>query len=59
MIVWMIDTGQKVKQFNSIHGTSDVSCLAQDSFGAKIYTGGTDGLVKVRSKFNSFHQDKL
>ncbi|CAG2253721.1 WD repeat-containing protein 49 [Mytilus edulis] len=46
MIVWMIDTGQKVKQFNNIHGTSEVTCLAQDSFGSKIYTGGTDGLVK-------------
>jgi hypothetical protein len=42
MIVWMIDTGQKVKQFNNIHSTSEVTSLAQDNYGTKIYTGATD-----------------
>ena len=51
MIVWMIDTGQKVKQFNNIHSTSEVTSLAQDNYGTKIYTGATDGIVKVRLKF--------
>lgn len=49
--MWMIDTGQKVKQFNNIHSTSEVTSLAQDNFGTKIYTGATDGIVKVRLKF--------
>ena len=47
IIVWMIDTGQKVKQFNSGHGNAEITCLSQDPGGSKLYTGSTDGTVKV------------
>ncbi|ESO89700.1 hypothetical protein LOTGIDRAFT_124680, partial [Lottia gigantea] len=47
LIMWMIDTGQKVKQFNKVHGNSEVTCLAQDPSETRIYTGSTDGSVKV------------
>ncbi|XP_062597738.1 WD repeat-containing protein 49-like [Saccostrea cucullata] len=47
MIVWMIDTGQKVKQFNNTHSNAEVTCLAQDPTETKLFTGSTDGTVKV------------
>lgn len=48
LIVWMIDTGQKVKQFNNTHANAEVTCLAQDPTETKLFTGSTDGTVKVR-----------
>ncbi|KAL5020149.1 hypothetical protein ScPMuIL_003041 [Solemya velum] len=46
VIVWMIDTGQKVKQFSNIHGHSEVTCIAQDQSQTRLFTGSTDGTVK-------------
>ena len=45
--MWMIDTGQKVKTFTKIHGDAEVTCLAQDMNETRVYTGSTDGTVKV------------
>ncbi|XP_041356070.1 WD repeat-containing protein 49-like [Gigantopelta aegis] len=47
IVMWMIDTGQKVKQFNSSHGTAEVTCLSQDLSETRLFTGSTDGTVKV------------
>ena len=47
IIMWMIDTGQKVKQFNGTHGNAEVTCLGQDQTETRLYTGSTDGTVKV------------
>ncbi|XP_069101965.1 cilia- and flagella-associated protein 337-like isoform X5 [Argopecten irradians] len=47
LIIWMIDTGQKVKQFTSAHGNAEVTCLSQDPTGTKLFTGSTDGTVKI------------
>ena len=47
IIMWMIDTGQKVKQFNGTHGNAEVTCLAQDQSETRLFTGSTDGTVKV------------
>ena len=46
VIIWMIDTGQKVKNFKT-HNGSEVTALAQDITETRIYTGSTDGTVKV------------
>ena len=45
--MWMIDTGQKVKQFNGTHGNAEVTCLAQDQSETRLFTGSTDGTCKV------------
>ncbi|KAK3590864.1 hypothetical protein CHS0354_033793 [Potamilus streckersoni] len=56
IIMWMIDTGQKVKQFNGIHGNSEVTCLSQDQSETRLFTGSTDGTVKVWDfNGNCFH----
>ncbi|XP_052213945.1 WD repeat-containing protein 49-like isoform X3 [Dreissena polymorpha] len=47
MVMWMIDTGQKVKQFNNCHGSAEVTCLTQDATETKLMTGSTDGSVKI------------
>ncbi|KAJ1087888.1 hypothetical protein NDU88_001047 [Pleurodeles waltl] len=44
---FMIDTGQKVKQFTSCHGTAEISTMALDASGTRLLTGGTDGTVKM------------
>lgn len=45
--MWMIDTGQKVKQFSNCHGSAEVTCLTQDPTETRLMTGSTDGTVKV------------
>ncbi|XP_053387026.1 WD repeat-containing protein 49-like isoform X3 [Mercenaria mercenaria] len=47
MVMWMIDTGQKVKQFNGCHGSAEVTCLTQDSTETRLLTASTDGTVKI------------
>ncbi|XP_025081449.1 WD repeat-containing protein 49-like isoform X2 [Pomacea canaliculata] len=47
LVMWMPDTGQKVKQFSQIHGNSEVTCMSQDQSQSRLFTGSTDGTVKV------------
>ena len=54
VILWMLDTGQKVKQISQAHGQSEVTCLAQDHSQTRILTGSTDGTIKVGQKMQSF-----
>ena len=48
MAFWLLDTGQRVKNHSGIHGDAEVTSLAQDSSGTMLYTGATDGTIKVR-----------
>lgn len=45
--IWLIDTGQKVKQFLNCHGNSEITTLAFDQTETRLLTGSTDGTVKV------------
>ena len=51
LIVWMIDSGQKVKTFNNVHGNAEVTSLAQDPSETRIFTGGSDGTIKVCARW--------
>ncbi|XP_035873531.1 WD repeat-containing protein 49 isoform X2 [Phyllostomus discolor] len=44
---WMIDTGQKVKQFTGCHGNAEISTMALDANETRLLTGSTDGTIKV------------
>ncbi|XP_030621088.1 WD repeat-containing protein 49 [Chanos chanos] len=44
---WLIDTGHKVKQFPCCHGDAEISTMALDTTQTRLFTAGTDGLVKV------------
>ncbi|XP_069474592.1 cilia- and flagella-associated protein 337 [Ambystoma mexicanum] len=44
---FMIDTGQKVKQFNACHGKAEISTMALDATETRLLTGSTDGTVKI------------
>ncbi|XP_075998809.1 cilia- and flagella-associated protein 337-like [Genypterus blacodes] len=47
VICWLADTGQKVKQFHSCHGNSEISAMALDGTQTRLFTAGSDGEVKV------------
>eukprot|EP00057_Strongylocentrotus_purpuratus_P020337 XP_011674811.1 PREDICTED: WD repeat-containing protein on Y chromosome [Strongylocentrotus purpuratus] len=47
VIVWMLDTGQKAKQFLNCHGNAEITCLAFDHNETRIFTGSSDGTVKI------------
>nr|CAJ83782.1 novel protein similar to WD repeat domain 49 (WDR49) [Xenopus tropicalis] len=55
---WMIDTGQKIKQFSGCHGTSEISTMALDVSETRLLTGSTDGTVKIWD-FNGHCHHKL
>ncbi|XP_041126735.1 WD repeat-containing protein 49-like isoform X2 [Polyodon spathula] len=55
---WMIDTGQKIKQFTQCHGTAEITTMALDASETKLFTGGTDGTVKIWD-FNNHCHHKL
>ncbi|XP_031229964.1 WD repeat-containing protein 49 isoform X2 [Mastomys coucha] len=44
---WMIETGQKIKQFAGCHGNAEISTMALDANKTRLLTGSTDGTVKV------------
>uniref|UniRef100_A0A673U7Z6 WD repeat domain 49 n=1 Tax=Suricata suricatta TaxID=37032 RepID=A0A673U7Z6_SURSU len=44
---WMIDTGQKIKQFTGCHGNAEISTMALNANETRLLTGSTDGTVKV------------
>uniref|UniRef100_A0A3B4BXT7 WD repeat domain 49 n=1 Tax=Pygocentrus nattereri TaxID=42514 RepID=A0A3B4BXT7_PYGNA len=44
---WLMDTGQKVKQFHRCHGDAEISTMALDTTQTRLFTAGTDGVVKV------------
>ncbi|XP_059019560.1 WD repeat-containing protein 49 isoform X2 [Mustela lutreola] len=44
---WMIDTGQKTKQFTGCHGNAAISTMALDANEMRLLTGSTDGTIKV------------
>ncbi|XP_051013264.1 WD repeat-containing protein 49 [Acomys russatus] len=44
---WMIETGQKIKQFTGCHGKAEISTMALDANMTRLLTGSTDGTVKV------------
>ncbi|KAI1893903.1 hypothetical protein AGOR_G00128440 [Albula goreensis] len=55
---WLMDTGQKVKQFTQCHGNAEISAMALDASQTRLFTGGTDGSVKVWD-FNGHCHHKL
>ncbi|XP_036393500.1 WD repeat-containing protein 49-like [Megalops cyprinoides] len=58
VICWLMDTGQKVKQFTQCHGNAEISTMALDASQTRLFTAGTDGSVKVWD-FNGHCHNKL
>ena len=45
--VWLVDTGQRLKQFYQMHGTEvELTALKVDNVGNRFFTGGTDGFIR-------------
>ncbi|XP_060098428.1 WD repeat-containing protein 49 isoform X1 [Heteronotia binoei] len=47
VIFWLIDTGQKTKEFTRCHGNAEISTMALDESETRLFTGSTDGTVKI------------
>ncbi|KAM6946336.1 cilia- and flagella-associated protein 337-like [Aplochiton taeniatus] len=58
IVFWLIDTGQKVKHFHRCHGDAEISTMALDGTQTRLFTAGTDGVVKVWD-FNGHCHHKL
>ncbi|XP_053168013.1 WD repeat-containing protein 49 isoform X2 [Hemicordylus capensis] len=46
VIFWLLDTGQKIKEFTGCHGNAEISTMALDGTQTRLFTGSTDGTVK-------------
>nr|XP_048719949.1 WD repeat-containing protein 49 isoform X5 [Caretta caretta] len=55
---WLIDTGQKIKQFTGCHGNAEISTMTLDATETRLLTGSTDGTVKIWD-FNGHCHHKL
>uniref|UniRef100_A0A8C5PKC0 WD repeat domain 49 n=1 Tax=Leptobrachium leishanense TaxID=445787 RepID=A0A8C5PKC0_9ANUR len=55
---WMMDTGQKIKQFSGCHGNVEISTMALNASETRLLTGSTDGTVKIWD-FNGHCHHKL
>ena len=46
--MWLLETGQKVKQFLNCHGNAEITTLGLDHSETRLFTGSSDGTVKVK-----------
>ena len=48
--MWLIESGQKVKSINELHGSNaELTSMEFDETNTKIYTASNDGTIKVIS----------
>ncbi|XP_077204614.1 cilia- and flagella-associated protein 337 [Paroedura picta] len=47
VIFWLVDTGQKTKEFTHCHGNAEISTMALDGSETRLFTGSTNGTVKI------------
>ncbi|XP_067220491.1 cilia- and flagella-associated protein 337 [Chanodichthys erythropterus] len=45
--VWDVETGAQMFEFGGAHGESAITCMAFDSSGRRLVTGGRDGCLKM------------
>ncbi|XP_055501306.1 WD repeat-containing protein 49-like [Leucoraja erinacea] len=58
VIIWMIETGQKLKQFTRCHGNSEITTMALNDTETRLFTASVDGTVKIWD-FNGHCHHKL
>ncbi|EDV19696.1 uncharacterized protein TRIADDRAFT_61879 [Trichoplax adhaerens] len=45
--MWLVETGQRERQFVNAHGEAEITCLALDSRQIQLFSGSVDGTVKI------------
>ncbi|XP_032888124.1 WD repeat-containing protein 49 [Amblyraja radiata] len=58
VIIWMIETGQKLKQFTRCHGNSEITTMTLNDTETRLFTASVDGTVKIWD-FNGHCHHKL
>jgi WD40 repeat protein len=59
MFIWLIESGQKVKSFNELHGAAEMTGLEFDEQFSRMYTASTDGSIKVAHYLINFRNFNL
>ncbi|VDP78595.1 unnamed protein product [Echinostoma caproni] len=44
---WLVDSGQRVKNIARSHNDAELTCLVQDPTETRLFTGSTDGTIKI------------
>ncbi|KAL3315300.1 WD repeat-containing protein 49 [Cichlidogyrus casuarinus] len=47
LIFWALETGNRVRNSPSNHNKAELTCFVQDASETRLFTGGTDGTVRV------------
>ena len=47
IIVWDIDTGEKIVQFSGCHGSAEITAMSFDTEHRRLATGASNGTVKL------------
>jgi WD40 repeat protein len=50
--LWEIDTGQRVLQLSNVHGETELTAVAVDATGQRIFTGSRNGNIKIWNASN-------
>ncbi|XP_061490480.1 WD repeat-containing protein 49 [Rhineura floridana] len=58
VVFWLLETGQKIKEFTGCHSNAEISTMALDGTQTRLFTGSTDGTVKIWD-FNGHCHHKL
>lgn len=48
MRTWNVETGRKVFEFPGVRGKDEMSCMALEDSGRRLFTGSRKGMVYVR-----------
>ena len=48
MRTWSVENGNKVFEFQGTDGKDEMSCMALEVSGRRLFTGSTTGIVYVR-----------
>ena len=51
MRTWSVETGNKVFEFLGVDGKDEMSCMALEVSGRRLFTGSRTGMVYVRRMF--------
>ena len=47
IIVWDIDTGEKIAQFSGCHGKAEITAMSLDTNQHRLATGASNGTIKL------------
>eukprot|EP00794_Sanderia_malayensis_P009211 gene9211-10185_t len=59
VIVWDLETGKKTLHLKEVHGREELSCMALDGLGQRLFTGARDGSAYIWNLTTGLLEKKL